>query len=219
LWELRVADHSNKTIGGKKMKTVKVKVYSFDELSEEVKEKVLKKLYDINVNHQWWDYIYDDVKTIGDLMGISIDNIWHSGFCNQGDGACFEGVYSYEKGSVKKIKSYAPKDEELHKIANDLYQIQRRHFYQLSANVSHNGHYYHEYCTDIKVSGEHPHFAMENFRPDEETEEAISDCLRDFMRWIYNQLEEEFFYRTSQEQIIETIETFDFKFKEDGTFF
>ena len=35
------------------MRIRETKVYPFDELSEDVKEKAIEKLYDINVDHEW----------------------------------------------------------------------------------------------------------------------------------------------------------------------
>lgn len=54
--------------------TTKHTVYSFDELSEEAKQKALENLYDINVNYDWWEYIYGDAETIGlKLTGFDVD--------------------------------------------------------------------------------------------------------------------------------------------------
>jgi hypothetical protein len=47
------------------MKTIEVKLYSFDELSEEAKEKAIEKLYDLNVDYEWWEMTYDDASQIG----------------------------------------------------------------------------------------------------------------------------------------------------------
>lgn len=40
-------------------------LYNFDELPDDIKKKAIEKLYDINVDHDWWDSTYDDAKTIG----------------------------------------------------------------------------------------------------------------------------------------------------------
>ena len=40
-------------------------LYKFSELSEKAKEKAIDRLYDINVNHGWWDFTYEDAKTVG----------------------------------------------------------------------------------------------------------------------------------------------------------
>lgn len=47
------------------MKTVKINLYKFEELSEEAKQKALEKLYDLNVDHNWWEFTYEDANNIG----------------------------------------------------------------------------------------------------------------------------------------------------------
>jgi hypothetical protein len=45
--------------------TTHTDAYKFEELTDEAKEKAIANLYDINVDFDWWDCIYDDAKTIG----------------------------------------------------------------------------------------------------------------------------------------------------------
>jgi hypothetical protein len=181
--------------------------YQFDELSEEAQKRAISQNWDWNTNDQWWyEDIIDDAKEIGKLLGIDIDNVWWSGFASQGDGACFTGRYSYVKGSCKAVRDYAPKDEELHRIADALREAQRRAFYQLYASVKHRGHYQHENCTDIDVDGEYG-----DIDPD-----AIAEPLRDFMRWIYRRLEEEYYYQNEDEQIAESFRANETEFTENG---
>jgi len=184
-------------------------LYKFDELSDEAKEKAIERYRENNLDYDWYDFVYDDAITIGKLMGIKIDRIYFSGFSSQGDGACFEGEYFYNAGSVKAIKDYAPQDETLHRIAKDLQNIQRKTFYHLYAYVKHSGHYYHENCTNIDVRNDVQELT-------DEQEQGIKDCLRDFMRWIYKQLESEYDYLQSDEQIRETIQANEYEFTEDG---
>jgi len=47
------------------MKTIEVTLYKFSELSEDAKEKAIEKLSDINVDFDWWEYLYSDAKDIG----------------------------------------------------------------------------------------------------------------------------------------------------------
>lgn len=49
------------------MKTVtrEFKVFTFAELSEEAREKVLQDMCDLNVNYDWWDCTYEDAQIIG----------------------------------------------------------------------------------------------------------------------------------------------------------
>lgn len=49
-------------------------VYKFDELSAEGQQKAVENLYDINVDHDWWEYTYKDAQTIGlKITGFDID--------------------------------------------------------------------------------------------------------------------------------------------------
>jgi len=40
------------------------KVYPFDELTDEAKEVVIQNLRSINVDYDWWEYLYEDAKTV-----------------------------------------------------------------------------------------------------------------------------------------------------------
>jgi hypothetical protein len=195
------------------MREVKVKLYEYDELSEEAQEKVIEKYSDINTNYDWWDTTYEDTKEIGKLMGIDITNIYFSGFSSQGDGACFEGSYQYAKNSVKALKEYAPQDKELHRIAEGLYKLQKEHFYRLQATVKQSGRSYHKYSTDIRIED------AQGYRIELKmtVENELSTLLRDFMEWIYRMLEKEYEYQTAEAQIEETIRANDFQFLKDGT--
>lgn len=195
------------------MREESVKIYQFNELSDSAKETARDEYRNIGMQYTWWDCAINDVKEIGKLMGIDIDSVYFSGFWSQGDGACFTGEYEYKKGSVKAVKEYAPLDEELHKIAEYLVSIQKRHFYSLYTRVSHSGRYNHEYCTHFDITD---HRGVEV--PDD-TEEALKDALRDYMRWIYKRLESEYEYLTSDAAIDESIEVNQYEFLETGKWY
>jgi hypothetical protein len=202
------------------------KIFKFAELSPRAKERA----------RQWWrdgfdddlvDLNSDDFGTIAGILGIEFDYDYHdtvggqrrgsprilySGFSCQGDGACFEGRYTYAKGAPKAIRAYAPKDERLHAIADALQAAQRPHFYKLEARVKHSGHYYHEYCTDIEVTDGDDYGS----RDLTEASKAITEALRDFMRWIYRQLEADYEYQMSDESVDESIECNEYEFDEEG---
>lgn len=60
--------------------TISTDVYTFDELSDQAKKNVLNKYWDINVDHTWWDFIYEDAKAIGfNITGFSLDS---GTYCN-----------------------------------------------------------------------------------------------------------------------------------------
>jgi hypothetical protein len=200
--------------------TKTVTAYKFNELSESAKQRALEKMYDINVDNDFWsECAIDDFKEVGKIIGIDIEKIYFSGFSCQGDGACFEGRYEYKKGSLKAIKDYAPKDTALHAIVENLAKIQAKYFYKLGAKVKHSGHYYHAYCTEIDIMerDQDGYFQGYSDLPVETIDEMI-EILRDFMNWIYKRLNDEYNFLTSEEEIIGTIEANEYDFTEEGNF-
>lgn len=201
------------------MREIITKLYKFDELSDEAKETAREWFREGGLDYDWWDSVYEDVKAIAPLLGIEIkqkDNapmnipaIYFSGFSSQGDGACLEGSYRYAKDAPHKIKGYAPKDSELLRIAKELQAIQKAHGYRLTASLSHSGRYYHKYSVTIDImDGEDS--------ANEQTENAIKELLRDFMEWIYRQLEQSYEYLNSDEAVDETIQANEYEFTIDG---
>ena len=202
-------------------------VFKFDELPDSAKEKA----------RDWWrecemldgldliDMNADDFNEIAKLLGIEFDQrpvklmgggtryeskIWYSGFSSQGDGACFEGRYSYAKGMRKAIRAHAPLDTELHRIADGLFDLQRRAFYRLEARAIHHGRYYHSGCMSVDVS------LANGADVSRSIEEDTRDLLRSFADWIYRQLKEEYEYRMSDENVDESIRINEYEFDENG---
>src|SRR5690554_5914067 len=133
------------------MRIIETKAYQLHELSSEAQEKAIDNFREGYPFHGWWDFVYEDVKTVASLFGLEIDEIYFSGFSSQGDGACFEGYYSYKAGGLKAVEEYAPTDMELYGIVQGLQDIQRRFFYGLTASTKHRGYYYHSGCMAVNV--------------------------------------------------------------------
>lgn len=188
-------------------------VYNYEELSEAGKHKALQDHIDCDDGF-FADCVIEDAKEIAALMGWEIEKIYYSGFWSQGDGACFEGIMRYAKGCTKTVKSYATRDAELHRIAQAWQDLQRKNFYSLRASVKHRGMYYHEFCTvfDCEDTREN-HGYLEN----PETEKEIIEIARDFMRWVYKQLQDAYEYETSEENFAELCKANDYTFLECGT--
>lgn len=209
------------------MRTEEIKIYTFDELDESAKEKA----------REWWrnlenqdfdpDFAYDDFVAVAKILGIEFRTqavklygggtrnkpcIYWTGFYSQGDGACFDADYSYAKGAAKAIRVYAPKDEMLHRIADDLQAVQKRHFYKLTASTKHSGHYYHSGCMTVDV--EHSDDSYRDIDADD-----IIQAMRDFADWMYRQLEAEYEYTMSDENVDRSIRCNEYEFEEDGTRF
>lgn len=209
---------------------IETTVYRLDELSEAAKDKARAWYREGGFDDDWYDAVYEDFQRIAEILGISFKTrsvrlygggtrqeplIWFTGFWSQGDGAAFEGYYSYRKGAAAKIRAYAPKDAELHSIADVLQEVQRRNFYQLTAEATHRGRYYHEYCMAISVTRDSP--TWQDMTAD--AEETVIEVLRDLARWLYRQLEREYDDLTSDEAVDEAIIANDYTFTEAGKWF
>jgi len=197
--------------------TTETVVYTFEELSDEAKQKAVEKYYDWNVSYDWWDSVYDDAARVAALMGIDIERIYFRGFSSQGDGACFEGTYGYRKNSLKLVQEYAPKDSELHQIARDLIAVQRPAFYRLYASAEQRGHYMHSGCMSVNVTKDDSYSYTDHATA--EQEDGITQALREFADWIYTQLEKEYDYLTSEEAISESLIANECEFTADGSIY
>lgn len=209
--------------------TIELTVYSFDELSERAKDKAREKRRYYEVDRDWWNYTYEAAVEVAARMGIIIHNkgsnggpaICFSGFSSQGDGTSFEGVYAYVPDSVAKISAYAPGDKELQHIAESLAVIQTATYLEsggrISASITVSGSYRHSGTMQVECQRNGPDsnpFHNDDDQVDADVDGEVTTLLRAFADWIYEQLEAEHDYLTSDEHIDEGM--VDLKFNEDG---
>ncbi|OYR26501.1 antitoxin of toxin-antitoxin stability system [Brucella pseudogrignonensis] len=206
---------------------VETTVYRLAELSDAAKDNARGWYREGGFDYDWYDAVYEDFQRIAEILGIRLKTrtvglmgggsrqdacIWFRGFWSQGDGACWEGFYTYRKAASAEIRSYAPQDTTLHRIADALSAVQKRNFYQLRAEASHRGHYYHEYCMSIAVERDSP--TWQDMTAD--AEDVVIEALRDLARWLYRQLEREYEYLSSDEAVDETIIANEYTFTDAG---
>jgi len=61
------------------MRTIRTKVYLFDELNEAAQQKAINELISINVDYDWWNSVYEDAKNIGlKLTSFDLDRNRHA---------------------------------------------------------------------------------------------------------------------------------------------
>jgi hypothetical protein len=193
----------------------------FDALDERDKQKILDKYRYWNTEHEWWDSTYDMFKEDMYAKGINVTNMYFSGFCSQGDGACFEGqVCNWETF----LKALGYDNQVLIDFAKDSW----------SFSVKHSGHYYHENCTSFSddmpnPDGEDDDYFIERYcrYTDPEDLRAIAELailrsfdyesmtdefeefFKDSMRSLYRILGAEYDYLTSDEVVLESLEAND----------
>ncbi|WP_249538209.1 hypothetical protein, partial [Escherichia coli] len=138
-------------------------VYTLNELSSTAQEKARDGYRQHHADSNWYENVYEDFREVCGIFGIDLrqrvfrlsngrfmeePSIWFSGFCSQGDGACFEGRWHWQPATVRRIRKYAPQEHELHRIADALQAVQKRNFWQLQAEIHHRGRYCHPYSMD-----------------------------------------------------------------------
>lgn len=220
------------------------KIYTFNELSEQAKERA-RDWFREGGNSDDFEFVIEDAIRLGEMLGIEFSthavrlygggtryeaNIYWSGFCSQGDGASFEGTYHYKKGALKAIQAEAPaawrdkdgaihestRNAKLHEIARVLQRAQAAHFYGITTHVKQSGRYVHENTMQFDHELTHPRTGdVEDYYESDATEQ-IEEALKSFAGWIYASLEAEYEYRTSDEYVDDTIIANDYEFDEDG---
>lgn len=184
------------------MQTKVIETYGIEELEGRAKENALEWLRE-GLDYEWYDSVFEDAKKCAECLGIEVDNIYFSGFWSQCDGACFKGKYAYRKGWKKALKGYAPMDKELLKIGQALQDLQKPLFYNAQCDISCNDRYFRT-SADFGFYGKY------------ETEKDFSQLFTDFASWIYNQLEKEWEWLSSEDQLIETAKANGYAFDSDG---
>ena len=195
------------------MRIIETKIYHFEELSPKAKEKAIQNARECLEFSDYAGYIIEDAKTIAALMGWDISEVNYSGFYSPGDGACFVGGMQYKNNCLEAVQTYAPTDTALHNIAKRWQELQQSNEFALSADVMHSGRYFHEYCTEFDCFDS---TAQDGFVESTTTKNEIKQITRDFMRWIYKQLQDEFEFQTSDSTIAEMLINNDCEFTEDG---
>jgi hypothetical protein len=206
------------------MRVIKTQVFPYSELSDAAKSKARDWYRDSGFDYEWWDGDYEDFFTIADLIGLDIrpnkrddtsNNIFFSGFSQQGDGACFVGRYNGTVGALAQVMGHAPIDTELHRIAQELDEAQASVEHGLNAVITMSGGYCHRYSMDFDFRWVLTDEDQERLQV-AEAESRITEALRDLAQWMYRQLEETWEAINEPEAIAETIEANEWTFTADG---
>jgi hypothetical protein len=196
-------------------RTIETTLYKFDELPSDKAKEAAREWFrrSSDGDNDFAECVIDDAKQCAAILGIEIDEVYWCGFNSQGDGASFEGSYSYAKGAPKAIRKHAPQDTELARIADALQDIQRKYAYKLAASISQDGRYRHS--GTMRVSVEADSATYQGVRGD--ADEGVRQAMRDFADWIYDQLERGYEWTYADEQVDENLRANEYEFDEDGS--
>lgn len=175
-----------------------ITVYKFDELSEQAQEKALEKLWDLNVDHDWWEHVCEDAQSVGiEITEFDLDHNKIRGHLTENPLEAF-----------KLIRQNHGKDCETFKTAKD-----------------HLGKYIQAfikwYDKESKQDNAPSHWSrvdwLREFAHEDEADEPGNDYLRSILEDYLIMLKKEYEYLISKEQIIETIKVNEYEFNENGT--
>ena len=203
-------------------------VYSFSELSDEAKQRVIDD-YAANVmNYEWWNFFYDywGKDQLPD-MGYEDAEIEFSGFGSQGDGASFTASVDVPKWiKAHGMESQFPViaealNKEMADIGAGIYRYSGGHYvHQNTIGATVDASFYGE---DDAELGEQdllvfvPDISSEAFDAEVlELEQALTEDARSVSMDIYKDLEHEYDYQVSEEHVAEMSDANEWKYDEEG---
>lgn len=218
-------------------RTIETTVYKYSELSDAAKAKARDWYREASAGDNYFSEhvvgeFSDMLKAFGfDTIGSNPNRrprgngIYWSGFCSQGDGACFEGSWSataVDGATVDAFLAERPGGTELKEYADTLRGIVGDCPFG-TASLRHSGHYYHEQSVSVDFEPgdddceERDGDGLAGYRAAlQAAGDAFTELCRELMRHLYAQLEQAYEFENSDEQVAESIEANEYEFTESG---
>ena len=172
-----------------------VTLYSFDELTDEAKDKAIDKLSDLNVDHSWWDCTYEDAARIG--IEVTEFDTYHLTIDGKLTLSLPESATAVLREHGKECGTYATATSclETYMKAFRLWLLEQ----------------------DEDSSGNHTEEAwLRDFSYEDEANELAEDYRRSILVDYLFMLRDEYEYQTSKDAIVESIQANEYLFTEDG---
>lgn len=168
------------------MRTIAVNIFKFNELNEKAKQNTISNLSDINIDHNWWEFIYEDAENIGlKIMSFDLDRNRHA-----------KGEFILNAPEVaQNILSNHGKECETYKTAESFLEVWQPIF---NAYMDEESEKYESSESEDEMQ--------------ELEDDFFNSLLEDYSIILQNACD----YLQSDESIIDTIEANDYEFTEDG---
>lgn len=179
-------------------------------LTKERQEKLLEEYRDA-MDYAWWDFTYDCFKEDCKAVGIHVEDIEFTGFWSQGDGASFTGhAQDWELllAHLKKPELIAQAkrndwDFNVRRNSGSRYSHSNTMLGEISTNVEQNP--YDEEDDPLRYDAWHAANSFLDEYEMQELEQELIDFFRGLADKLYDDLEEEHDYLTSDEVTVEYI--------------
>jgi hypothetical protein len=185
------------------MRTIRTKIYLFDELSKEAQNNAIENFRNINVDFcEWFDADFEGFKEDLNELGFINAEISFSGFYSQGDGACFDAKIDASK-FAETIN-----EKRIAKLIKNGYISE----FEIS-KTSYANHYSHEKTRFVD-------FDSTGYKNIDEILQSLCEKIEvirlEKSKEIYKSLEQQYDYLQSDEAVKETIIANDYEFTKDG---
>lgn len=187
-------------------------VYSYQDIlnNENLKQKVLEKIWDINISFDdWHNFTIADWTEKLEQLGFIDPSICFTGFNSQGDGASFTADIDI-KLAAQKSGLFTNREINL------LYTLWN--YGLIEADIRRTTHhYYHENTTILEYYDEQLQASWTHIQKVvNKLWEYLEKTRYDLSKEIFKDLENEYVYLTSETSILETIQANDYEFYENG---
>ena len=168
------------------MRKIEINIFKFNELNEEAKQNAISNLYNINIDYNWWEFIYEDAKNIGlKITSFDLDRNRHA-----------KGEFILNAPEVaQNILSNHGKECETYKTAESFLEVWQPIF---NAYMDEESEKYESSESEDEMQ--------------ELEDDFFNSLLEDYSIILQNACD----YLQSDESIIDTIEANDYEFTEDG---
>ena len=207
------------------MRTAEIKLYQFNELSEEAKQKAIEQFLDTNVDYDWWNMTTDQFPE--DLETIGAENEGKKFYfdIDRGSFCSFEASITLKDliDAMEKVTDYSKYPSDLHEVF-DYCKTEIGKIRPMLRGLIENGKIK-VYCRSKHGRQDLDTFADAEFYGYDATNiEKFTDYwtteLEDILKMMANvflsRLRDSYEYLTSEEAIIESIEANEYEFTEDG---
>jgi hypothetical protein len=176
-----------------RVKTYTKNIYTLDE----VKDAAVEKNWDINVDHEWWDYVYEDAAEVGlKITSFDLGRSWDiTGKLTSGAAYTMEQILLNHGQDCKTYKTAEQYQKRLRPVQAWLDKVYTSKHDLLSKSAVYDKY---RACEDLK-------------------EEIEAEFLKDVLGDYLHNLRDEYEYLTSAEAIEETLRVNEYEFNEDGT--
>lgn len=180
-----------------------------NDVDDQQRSELIEKYRDINVDHDWWECLYEDYALMLEEKGISATDFAFSGFYSQGDGASFIGkinlatflkVHELE-AKYPATTFFATRGE----VSANLYRRSHHYSHENTVNINFNDDIYNDQDEDDIRYTVYEEMSDQYLSDEEDLDDDVLNICRSYMRDLYRQLRDEYEYLTSDEVVWETI--------------